>query len=129
VFTHIVALLLSLAALADRAANLPHPVRWVVLRILRRAEIAGRDFVIAAARELRAAPWMLASAEAHGGSRPADAASLALSFRLLALALSNLSALARHFPRPLAEHAWPAAALAPVWRRESWGVPVPPDTS
>ena len=55
VFTHIVALLLSLPALADRAANLPHPVRWVVLRILRRAEIAGRDFVIAAARAARRA--------------------------------------------------------------------------
>lgn len=97
VLKRIIALLLALAGLAERAVGMPRPIRYVVLGILRRAEIAGRKVVAAEARDLRVAPWLPASAAVHGGNAPDDAIGLALCFRLLALALSNLSTLARRF--------------------------------
>jgi len=82
----IVALLLSLALVAQRAAGRSLPVRFLLLLILRRAEAVATSFVV---REIEAAgasdddfPWLDDIAES--GSSPLDAAFLALRFRLLA---------------------------------------------
>jgi hypothetical protein len=82
----IVALLLSLALVAERAAGRSWPVRFLALVVLRRIEAVATSFVV---REIEAAgadaadfPWLDEAAES--GSSPLDAAFLALRFRLLA---------------------------------------------
>ena len=86
VLERVVAILLALADLAERAAGAPHPVRCVVLWILQRAEAVAQEFV---AGSTIAARWTT-SAEAttvRHGFDAVDAIDLALSFRMLALAL------------------------------------------
>lgn len=84
----IVALLLALAVLADRAGGMPFPVRFVVLAILRHAEAIAWEFIAGAA-----APSQT-SLEAPVSCRDsrAEAARLAYSFRLLALLVAELAA-------------------------------------
>lgn len=86
----IVALLLALAALADRAALAPRPVRAYVLDILRQAEAVAQAFVVGMARDLGAA--MPPRAGLYRDD-PDDATRLALRLRVLALALASLAAL------------------------------------
>jgi hypothetical protein len=93
----IVALLLSLALVAERAAGRSWPVRFLLLLILRRAEAVATSFVV---REIEAAgasdddfPWLDDIAES--GSSPLDAAFLALRFRLLAEVLELCRAAGR----------------------------------
>jgi hypothetical protein len=93
----IVALLVALAQIADRAGSIPFPVRVIVLAILRRAEIVAWAFAFGTASVPTARgpknrhqtdmtpPGALV--EAHRG--PADAARLADSLRLLALIIAN----------------------------------------
>ena len=85
----VVAILLALAGLADRAAAAPWPVRYIVLWMLRRADGAAADFAarFAAARGLRPRPVLAAL----DGDDPAAALALALSLRMLALSIGGLS--------------------------------------
>lgn len=88
----IVALLLALAQVADRAGSMSFPVRVVVLAILRHAEIVAWGFAFATAsgptarprkhQPLQPIPAGAPVAVPHG---PADAARLSLSLRALAL--------------------------------------------
>ena len=86
VLERVVAILLALANLAERAAGAPHPVRCVVLWILRRAEAVAQEFV-AGSRCAACRPRSPDVMPASHGAHPADAIALALSFRMLALAL------------------------------------------
>lgn len=85
VLKRIIALLLALAGLADRASGLPRPIRWLVFRILRPAEAVAREFVIGRASNIG----------------DVDTTRLALCFRALALALSVMMAPGRRFT-----HGW-----------------------
>ena len=96
----IVALLLALAGLADRAAVAPFPVRFIVLAILRRAEAIAWTFAIEAVScaPARCAGRRLPQCVSPAGAPvpdhcgPADAVRLALSFRTLALIVAELAA-------------------------------------
>jgi len=78
----IVALLLSLAGLAERAAGRSFVVRWLVLSGLRHADGVAR------------ACFVGPSSVARHGHEPADAMNLAVSLRALALVVRNIAALA-----------------------------------
>ena len=82
----IIALLIALAALTERAAGRFFPVRWLVLCVLRRAEVVGRDFVI------ETAPWAWPYLEdaLDAGSSPMDAVLLGQRLRMLAAVLRAL---------------------------------------
>ena len=85
----IVALLLSLANLAERAAYVPEARRRTVLAILRHGEFFTRDsFGIAA----HPAPDRYVSSAAGCGDTPEDAMALAMSFRFLALIVQSMAA-------------------------------------
>ncbi len=81
----IVALLLALAGLAERASGRCHAVRWSVLWLLRPGEAMVRDYVAALTGDpgLANPPAILPAGDSH-----ADAMRLALSFRMLAAALA-----------------------------------------
>jgi hypothetical protein len=107
VLEHILALLLLMASLADRAAGLPLRRRRTVLEILSRGEAEARALVLG----------MATGAPACGGDaapEPApldDAARLAAGLRVLALALGVLLAQARRVALP--GEAGPRAGLSP----------------
>ena len=95
----IVALLLALAGLADRAGGMPFPVRFIVLAILRRAEAIAWAFAVEAmsAATPRCADCLpqcvsLAGAPVPDHFSPAEAVRLALGFRTLALIVAELAA-------------------------------------
>ena len=81
----IIALLVSLAVLAERGADRSLPVRWLVLWILRRAETVVEDFLF---DETGTPPALEGLAPAGNG--PDDALRLAARFRGLATALVAL---------------------------------------
>jgi hypothetical protein len=83
-----IALLLSFADLADRAALLPSALRFLLLWILRPAEAHVRDYVFSGDPD---AIEMLAPLEGANGPGAAAAAALADSFRELALTLDYLA--------------------------------------
>lgn len=85
----ILALLLSLAVLAERAAARSWPVRWLVLRFLRRAEPAASRFVFEATGAPPAGVPALTIA-----NDPEDAIRLAARFHALAAALGTILAMA-----------------------------------
>ncbi|MGY6709536.1 MAG: hypothetical protein ACXIVF_14535 [Rhizobiaceae bacterium] len=85
----ILALLVSLAVLAERAAARSWPVRWLVLRFLRRAEPAASRFVFEATGAPPAGVPALTIA-----NDPEDAIRLAARFHALAAALGALLAMA-----------------------------------
>jgi hypothetical protein len=93
----IVALLVSLSLVAERAAGRSWPVRFLVLVLLRRAEAVATSFVAATAEAAGATaddfPWLDDSPESGAG--PLDAAWLALRFRLLAALLELCRAAGR----------------------------------
>jgi hypothetical protein len=82
----IIALLVALAGLAERAAGRCFPVRFVVLLVLRRAEAVSRDLVLA----LAPPDWPCPEDAPDSGSSPVDAARLAQRLSLLAALLSAL---------------------------------------
>jgi len=92
-FDRIVALLLALADLAERAAGAPLPVRWLVLWALQEADMVVREYV--EDRSAHAAGlWIPAVITVRYGSEPADAINLALSLRMLARAVQTIAAYA-----------------------------------
>ena len=90
----IVATLVALAVLAERAAGRSYPVRCLVLFILRQAESVAGSFVAEAMQTFR--PGGLVRIPPIPNS-PADATGLAMRFRALAAALGALLLLARRF--------------------------------
>jgi hypothetical protein len=78
------AMLVALAALAERAAARSYPVRCFVLWLLRRAEAVAEEFVF----EATGTPAI--GGIAAVGNGPADAIRLAARFRALAAALGAL---------------------------------------
>jgi hypothetical protein len=125
----IVALLLALAGLAERASVRSDAVRWSVLWLLRPAEAIARDYVAGLTRDAGLAIHYAPDWAAPDGHGPADAMCLADTFRALAAALSavvyQLSAAqgglthdrrtglaqgSKHSPLSLFDHA-PAAEL------------------
>jgi len=77
----IVALLLALAGLAERAAGRSFLVRWLIMSYLRHAQNISRDCFVG--------PSSIAVSCGH---MPADAIDLAASFRALALVVRNIAA-------------------------------------
>ena len=91
----IVAILFSLAGLAERAAGASDPVRCAVLWFLRQADAVATEFVAASACAARLQQSQRATAD-RDGSDPVDAINLASSLRMLALAVEALVAQLRH---------------------------------
>ena len=90
----IIALLLSLARLCERASRAPHPVRCFVLWLMRRAESMVRDWVDGPAD--RDEYW---PAAIRAGNEPADALRLAASLRDLARSVRKMATEYRRFVR------------------------------
>lgn len=87
----IVAVLLSMADLAERAAGAPRPVRCLVLWALFRADWIAREFILdTASAEGRS--WSPALVSVRHGFEPADAMDLAASLRTLAFVLEAMAA-------------------------------------
>ena len=82
----IIALLVSLAVLAERAAERSLPVRWLVLWILRRAETVVEEYVF----DETGMPPPAMEGFVPIGNGPDDALRLAARFRALAAALAAL---------------------------------------
>jgi hypothetical protein len=93
----IVATLLSLAGLAEKAARAPFPVRWLVLWFVRLAETVAQDFVAGSTEGAALLAWSPSRTTPPHGSSPADAIDLALSLSGLAHAVAKLATqLRRH---------------------------------
>ncbi len=89
VLKRILALLIALAAVADRLAGLPFHVRLSVLRHLRPAEAVARAFIIEMAHDL-GAPTSPQEFDMPASVEDGDAAGLAQRFRALALVLTYM---------------------------------------
>lgn len=87
-FGHIVALLLSLAVLAERAAARPLAVRIMVFWILRRAELGARTLFAKTAGPLDAGVPPMGPPHYGAGIEPNNLLRLAASFRAIATLLS-----------------------------------------
>ena len=130
ILKRIVAVLLVLADLADRARHASRPERCRVLGILRQAEIVAQ--VADHARQRGAPPLGGGCPDAMPdapGNEPADAAHLALRLRALSLVWATLLAwmlrIARR--RSTGSQITPAGVIAvPAY---SFAAPRPPDTS
>ena len=96
----LMAILFALADLADCAAGRSWPVRCLVLSILGLAEQAAHAFVTGSAgtTHFRSTPTASAMPTPRGNS-PIDAMQLALSFRMLALAVCAMLAKIRSCSR------------------------------
>ncbi|MEX0404153.1 hypothetical protein ABGN05_00595 [Aquibium sp. LZ166] len=82
----IVALLVSFAVLAERAAGRSFPVRWFVLVLLRHAQTVALAYVA----EVMQATFIEVEERPVAGFTPADAMLLCLRFRALAAVLGAL---------------------------------------
>lgn len=80
----IIALLLALAAIAERACHAPFPVRAQILWLLRPAETVACDFVYFET-------GLAVHLPAHTDDLVAEAAGLAARFRVLAFALAGVA--------------------------------------
>lgn len=96
VLMRIVAWLLALADLADFAADAPHPVRCRMLWALQQADEVVREFVAGSVWNPAGRQWSPAVMSVTYGNAPADAKSLALSLRALALVVQTMAMQARH---------------------------------
>ena len=82
----IIAMLVSFATIAERAACRSLPVRWLGILILRTAETVALEFVV----DTTQADLPCFDGDPQTGYRPKDALLLALRFRMLAAALGTL---------------------------------------
>ena len=82
---HVVSVLLSMATLAERAAYLPFPVRWLSLWAIWRARHAAEAFLAGTGSEVLSRPH--GSAPLRRGYLPDEAFGLAAALRLLAFSL------------------------------------------
>jgi hypothetical protein len=120
----IVLLLFALSNLAVRAAAAPSPLRWLALFALHYAHVVARDYV--ACPESGRAPRLPAVASIRYGSDAADAINLALSLRLLALAVRAIAARERRqrlavFGRNIGEGGRDRAPLQRRWEFATLG--------
>ena len=99
VLARIVALLLALADLADRAADASYPVRLQVLWAFQLADAVARELVAGPAYGTAGCLQPPAPAPRCCGSDPADFANLAASLRMLALMVSNMATKAGRLSR------------------------------
>jgi hypothetical protein len=106
----IIALLVSLAVLAERAAERSLPVRWLVLWILRRAETVVEEYVF----DETGMPPPAMEGFAPIGNGPEDALRLAARFRAFAAALAVLLPLAYGPYRRSARRGLSLGHFAPV---------------
>ena len=104
----IIALLITSAVLAERAALRSLPVRWFVLWLLRRAETVVEDFVF----DETGMPLAI-EGFAVAGNGPDDALALAARFKALAAALAALLPLACLFGRQPARRGFVFGPVAP----------------
>lgn len=88
--SRIVAMLIALAVLAERAGGRSFPVRWLVLCILRRAEAVAHAFVVEATQ----ANWPCLEEDFGSESAPLEAVWLAWRLRVLAAVLGAFLRLA-----------------------------------
>jgi len=123
--SRIAALLVALALLAERAGSRSLPVRWIVLAILRRAEMVAHGFVVEASQTT----WPHFDEELETDCRPLDAAWLAWRFRLLAAVLGALMRLASGVDRWTAGTVCAPLAQPLVLVMASGGTRRPYDTS
>jgi hypothetical protein len=114
----IIATLVALALLAERAAGRSWPVRRLVLWMLRRAEFAVGDYVFA----VTGTPPSAFAGIAEDESGPEEAFRLAASFRMLAAVLGAVLSIALR-------RALPAGPVAPCGRPLDLRTPKPNDTS
>jgi hypothetical protein len=121
----IIALLVSLAVLAERAAERSLPVRWFVLWILRRAETVLEDFV----SDETGMPPPAMQGFAPIGNGPDDAFALAARFRAFAAALATLLPLACMFGRRPARACLALGQIAPGCGHPGCWTRKPHDTS
>ncbi len=84
----IIAVLVALAVLAERAAGRSFPVRWFMLAVLRHAETVAQAYVVEATQ----VAWPEFEEPPGTGSNPLDATLLALRLRVLAAVLGALLA-------------------------------------
>ncbi len=122
----IMALLVSLAGLAERAASRSLPVRWLVLWLLRQAESVAEAFVF----EETGLPLPPVEGFAAEGFGREDALHLAARFRALAAWLGALLAVACLFGRRPARQDIAFCSVAPGSGHLPGGRrPMPNDTS
>lgn len=106
----VIALLLGLATLADRAASRPFAVRCRVLDILRQGEAAAHAALFDFPNDLGvpAVPRAAAVAPLLDSDDPSDATLLALRLRALALVWASLLAWCQRRQRDGVDTLWPA---------------------
>ncbi|MCV0405756.1 MAG: hypothetical protein K5872_05955 [Rhizobiaceae bacterium] len=129
VLERILAFLVALAALADRVAGLPTPIRLPVLAILGRGEAAARALVTGLAHELGVPACPVAALPAAD-----EAGRLAARLRVLALMLGTILAWVSCLARSLSDVAdgWagsPVSQPALATLQASPAPPRAPDTS
>lgn len=119
----IAAILVVLAALAERTGSRSFPVRWFILSVLRQAEAVACAFVADTTRT----DWPSLEEQLEIESRPYDSALLAWRFRAFAAVLSaalQLACLEACLPiagapgrglhrSPAGSLSWPGGALRP----------------
>jgi len=92
----IAALLFALADLAERAAEAPYLTRCRVLWALQQADELAREFVAGSVWNPAGRQWSPATMSVSYGNTPADAMSLALTLRALALVVQTMAMQIRH---------------------------------
>jgi len=131
IIRRIVAMLLVLADLADRARHASRPERCRILGLLRRAEMAAQ---VADHARRRGAPLMEgtcpgAATPDAGGNEPADAAHLALRLRALSLVWATLLAWMLRIARRRSAGSRVAPARGLAVQAYALAPPRAPDTS
>lgn len=123
---HIVTLLVAMALQAERAAGCSFPVRWLVLTILRRAELAACAYLA----QVTGCEWPCFEDPTELHCNPADAIHLAARFRMLAAVLSSLLWASRGYPGRRIDrwHRLELRAVRPAVIPAGWS-PGPHDTS
>lgn len=123
---HIVALLAAMALQAERAAVCSFPVRWLVLTILRRAELT----TCAHLAQVTGYEWPCFEDPTELHCNPADAIHLAARFRMLAAVLASLLWASRGYPGRRIDrwHRLKSCALRPAVIPAGWSLG-PNDTS
>jgi hypothetical protein len=92
----IVAVLLALAGLAERAAPAPYPIRCVVFWFLRQADAVAAGFVGGSASGAARGKWLVARMTVRAGFHSVDERDLALSLGMLA---QTVAAMVEHLRR------------------------------
>lgn len=87
----IAAVLFALADLGERRAHAPLPARMLLIWALRLADVLFKEFVFDVSADLPDDVWLPDLVEAGSGHDPAVAIDLALSLRLLALAMQVIA--------------------------------------